>query len=92
VEARTPRAYDSDPLNEQLRRNGIEMIPLKPHQAREPRWAAIQTTRQTVAGRTLLRLAPVAAPRTCALGILPTEFHRLCLTRLPRNPLQAILR
>ena len=89
------RAYDSDPLDEQLRRDGIEMI--APHRSNRSK-AATQDGRrfrryaQTVAGRTLLRLDPVAAPHTCALGILPAELPRLRPTRLPRHPLQAILR
>jgi len=88
------RAYDSYPLDEQLRRDGIEMI--APHRSnrssRDAGRAAIQTIRQKVAGRTLLRLDPVATPHTCALGVLPPELPRLRPTRLPRHPLQAILR
>src|SRR5262249_13616004 len=64
----------------------------KPLQTRDARWAPIQTIRQTVAGRTLLRLDPVAAPHTCALGVLPPKLPRLRPARLPRHPLQAILR
>ena len=66
--------------------------PLKPQQTPDARRPPIQTIRPTLAGRTLLRLDPVAAPHTCALGILPAELPRLRPTRLPRHPLQAILR
>ena len=79
------RAYDSEHRDDCA-------APLKPQQTPDARRPPIQTIRPTLAGRTLLRLDPVAAPHTCALGILPAELPRLRPTRLPRHPLQAILR
>jgi transposase len=75
------RAYDSDALDEELRREGIEMI--------APQAPPI---RSALVGRTLLRLDPVAPSSVGPLGVLPSELPRLRPARLPAHPLQAILR
>ena len=46
----------------------------------------------TLARRTLLRLDPMAAPHPRPLGVPQPELPRLRPTRLPRDPLQTILR
>ena len=89
------RAYDSDPLDEELRQDGIEMI--APHRSnrRNPptqdrrRLSPIQ---EALACRALLRLDPMAAPHSRALGISPPELPRFRSACLPHHPLQAILR
>ncbi len=81
------RAYDSDPLDNDLRKDGIEMI--APHHAR---WAPASATCEALVGRTVLRLDSMAAPHSCPLEILSEELPRLRATRLPGHPLQAILR
>src|SRR5512144_2646816 len=89
------RAYDSDPLDDELRKNGIEMI--APHRSNRRKSA-------TQDGRRLRRYArrwlverffawlPMAAPPSRALGILSEELPWLRATRLPHNPPQTILR
>src|SRR5207248_7614620 len=62
------RAYDSDPLDEELRKDG------------------------TVARGALLCLDSMAAPHPGPLGILRPELPRVRTARLPRCPLQTILR
>ena len=47
---------------------------------------------QALVGRTLLRLDSMAAPHPCPLGVLSEELPWLRATRLPRHPLQTILR
>src|SRR5262249_14399345 len=89
------RAYDSDPLDEELRRDGIEMI--APHRANRSKPPTQDRRRLTRYMRrwlveSLLRLDPVAAPNPSPLGVPYPEFPGLCSTRLPRYPLQAILR
>ena len=89
------RAYDSDPLDEELRRDGIEMI--APHrsnrmQAAHARSAPATAIRKALGGRALLRLDPMAASHPRPMGVLPTKLPRLRPTRLLVNPLQAILR
>ena len=70
------RAYDSDPLDEELRRDGIEMI--APHRSnrRKPLHA-------TLARRALLRLDTMAAPHPDPLGVPCPELPRLRPARLP---------
>ena len=88
------RAYDSDPLDHALRQDGIEMI--APHRSNrtKPPTQDRRGLRRSAAlvGRTLLRLDPVAAPDPRPMGISSRELSWLRSTRLPRCPLQAILR
>jgi transposase len=83
------RAYDSDPLDEQLRRDGIEMI--APHRSNRSK-AATQDGRRfrRYARRWLVErfFAWIQwQRRILALGVLPPELPRLRPTRLPRHPL-----
>jgi hypothetical protein len=83
------------PLDEELRRDGIEMI--APHrsnsqQACHARWTPAEAIRKAVGGRALLRMGSMAASHPRPMGVLPTKLPRLCSTRLLANPLQAILR
>ncbi len=82
------RAYDSDPLDDDLRKDGIEMI--APH--RYARWTPTSPTCKALAGRTALRLDSMAAPPSRALGVLSKELPWLRATRLPHHPLQTVLR
>jgi IS5 family transposase len=89
------RAYDSDPLDEELRRDGIEMI--APHRANRSKPTTQDRRRLTRYMRRWLVERFFAwiqwqrrNPRPP--GILYPEFPGLCSTRLPRHPLQAILR
>jgi hypothetical protein len=88
------RAYDSDPLDEELRRDGIEMI--APHRANRSKLPTQDRRRLTRYMRRWLIERffawKVAAPNPRPLGVPHPEFPRLCSTRLPRYPLQAILR
>ena len=72
------RAYDSDPL--------------EPNETADARPAPPATLLAALVGRTLLRLDPVAAPDPRPMGISSRELPWLRSTRLPRCPLQAILR
>src|ERR1700731_988335 len=64
------RAYDSDPLDEALRNNGIEMIaPHQPQQAAHARSAAAKPLHATLARRALLRLDTMATSHPRPLGI-----------------------
>ena len=89
------RAYDSDPLDAELRKDGIEMI--APHrskqkQAAHARSATAKPLYATLARGALLCLDSMAAPHPRPLGILRPKLPRLRTARLPRCPLQAILR
>ena len=89
------RAYDSDSLDEELRRDGIEMI--APHRSNRSRPATQDGRRlrryaRALGGRALLRMGSMAASHPRPMGVLPTKLPRLCPTRLLANPLQAILR
>ena len=89
------RAYDSDPLDEELRQHGIEMIDAasgQPKQAAHTRSAKVKPLHATLARRALLRLDPTAAPHPGPVGIPHPKLPRLRPARLPRYPLQAILR
>jgi len=65
------RAYDSDPLDEELRNDGIEMI--APHRSNRSK----PPTQATLAGRALLRLDPMAASHPRPLGIPRPQLSRL---------------
>ena len=85
------RAYDSDPLDEELRKDGIEMIaPHRSNRSKPP--TQDRPLYATLARGALLCLDSMAAPHPRPLGILRPELPRLCTARLPRCPLQAILR
>src|SRR5262249_15965570 len=89
------RAYDSDPLDEELRRDGIEMI--APHRANRSKPPTQDRRRlsplhASLARRTLLCVDPMAAPDPRPLGVLHPELPRIRPARVPRYPLQTILR
>ena len=89
------RAYDSDPLDEELRKDGIEMI--APHRLNRTKPPTQDRRRPkplyaTVARRAFFRLDTVAASHPRPLGVPRPELPRLCPARLPCYPLQAILR
>jgi hypothetical protein len=89
------RAYDSDPLDEELRRNGIEndrTTPFQPPQAGHARSSTAKPLHATLARRALLRLDTMAAPHPGPLGVPCPELPRLRPARLPHRPLQTILR
>jgi len=87
------RVYDSDPLDNDLREDGIEMIaPILSPQTCDARWTPSSAIRKAMADRKVLRLDSMAAPHSCAMGVLSEDFPRLRATRLPRRPLQIILR
>jgi hypothetical protein len=84
------RAYDSDALDEELRRDGIEMI--APHRSNRVRSLTqdrrkLRPVSKALVGGTLLCLDPVAAPHPGALGVLPAELPRLRPASLPHHPL-----
>ena len=89
------RAYDSDPLDEELRNDGIEMI--APHRSnrRKPptqdRRRLSRYMRRWLVER-FLRLDTMATSHPRPLGIPRPQLSRLRPARLPRCPLQAILR
>src|SRR3954469_23054735 len=66
--------------------------PLEPNEAADARPAPPATLLAALVGRTLLRLDPVAASDPRPMGISSRELPWLRSTRLPRCPLQAILR
>jgi hypothetical protein len=89
------RADDSDPLDEELHQDGIEMIaPHRSNRSKPP----------TQDGRRLSRYArrwlverffawiQVAATHSRPLGVLSRELPGLRPARLPHYPVQAILR
>ena len=89
------RAYDSDPLDEELRNDGIEMI--APHRSNrsKPPTQDRRTAKPldaALARRALLRLDTMATSHPRPLGVPRSELPGLCPARLPRYPLQAILR
>ena len=65
---------------------------LEPNEAADARPAPPATLLAALVGRTLLRLDPVAASDPRPMGISSRELPWLRSTRLPRCPLQAILR
>src|SRR6266536_1592048 len=88
------RAYDSDPLDAELRKDGIEMIAAsgQPKQAAYARSAKVKPLHATLARRAFLRLDSMAAPDPHSLGVPRPQFSWLCPACLPRHPLQTILR
>ena len=87
------RAYDSDALDQDLRRwrRDDRAAPIQPKNA-NPGWAAPETIPATLAGRALLRLDTMAASHPRSMGILPRELSGFCSACLPRYPPPAILR
>src|SRR5437667_12896599 len=89
------RAYDSDPVDAELRKNGDRddrAASEQPKQAAHARSAKAKPLHAPLARRALLRLDSMAAPHPCSLGIPRPQFPRLCPARLPRYPFQTILR
>src|SRR6516162_9263855 len=84
------RAYDSDPPDEELRRDGIEMIaPDWANRSKPPTQDRRRLTRYM--RRWLVFFAWIQWQRwnPRPLGVLYPEFPGLCSTRLPRYHLQA---
>ena len=89
------RAYDSDPLDEELRNDGIEMIATHRSNRSKPPHASRSTAKPlqaALARRALLRLDTMATSHTRPLGVPRSELLRLCPAGLHRCPLQTILR
>src|SRR5215510_6058182 len=89
------RAYDSDPPDEELRRDGIEMIaPDRANRSKPPTQDRRRLTRYMRRWLVERFFAWIQWQRwnPRPLGVLYPEFPGLCSTRLPRYPLQAILR
>jgi transposase len=86
------RAYDSDPLDVELRRDGIEMI--APHRSnrRKPATQDGRRLRRYARRWVVERFFAWIQWQRRILVRLPTKLPRLCPTRLLGNPLQAILR
>ena len=87
------RAYDSDPLDDELRKDGIEMV--APHRSNRRKRATQDGRRlRRYARRWLVERSPdtMAASHSCPLGVLSEELPWLRATRLPPRPLQTILR
>jgi hypothetical protein len=89
------RAYDSDPLDEELRKDRIEMIALhRSNRSKAPtqdRRRLSRYMRRSLVER-FFAWDSMAAPHPRPLGILRPKLPRLRTARLPRCPLQAILR
>jgi DDE family transposase len=88
------RGYDSDPLDEELRKDGIEMIaPHRSNRSKPPmqdrRWLS-RYMRRWLVERFFAGIQWQPHPRP--LGILRPKLPRLRTARLPHCPLQAILR
>src|SRR6266536_962193 len=80
------RAYDSDPLDEELpkgRHRNDRAAPVQPNQAAHSGSAAPEPLYATVARRAFLRLDTVAASHPRPLGVPRPELPRLCPARLP---------
>jgi len=89
------RAYDSDPPDEELRRDGIEMIaPDWANRSKPPTQDRRRLTRYMRRWLVERFFAWIQWQRwnPRPLGVLYPEFPGLCSTRLPRYHLQAILR
>ena len=89
------RAYDSDPLDEELRQRrhrDDRAAPFQSQQAAHARSATAKPLHAALARRALLRLDTMAASHPRPLGVPRPELPRLCPARLPRCPLQTILR
>ena len=88
------RAYDSDPPDEELRRDGIEIIaPDRANRSKPPTQDRRRLTRYMRRWLVERFFAWIQWQQDLRpLGVLYPEFPGLCSTRLPRYPLQAILR
>ena len=89
------RAYDSDPPDAELRRDGIEMIaPDRANRSKPPTQDRRRLTRYMRRWLVERFFAWIQWQRwnPRPLGVLYPEFPGLCSTRLPRYHLQAILR
>ena len=86
------RAYDSDPLDEELRNNGIEMI--APHRSNRSKPPTQDRRRLSRYMRRWLVERLLAWIQWQRRILVRWEYHlpRLCPARLPRCPLQTILR
>jgi hypothetical protein len=83
------RAYDSDPPDEELRRDGIEMIaPDRANRSKPPTQDRRRLTRYMRRWLVERFLAWIQWQRwnSRPLGVLYPEFPGLCSTRLPRYP------
>ena len=89
------RVYDSDPLDEELRNDGIEMIAPHCSNRRKPptqdRRRLSRYMRRWLVER-FFRLDTMATSHPRPLGVPRSELSRLCPASLPRCPLQTILR
>ena len=88
------RAYDSDPLDQASTRwhRDDRAAPFQPQQAAHSRSTAAKPLHAALARRALLRVDTMAAPYPRPVGVSRPELPRLRPARLPRYPLQAILR
>ena len=81
------KAYDSDPLDAELKVEGVEMI--APHRknqaAQDTGRSALTSLRAAVEGRALFCLAPMAAPYCDALGVLSEQLPGFCAARIPAD-------
>jgi IS5 family transposase len=79
------RAYDSDPLDEELRQDGIEMV--APHRSNRSKPATQDRRRLSRYTRRWLveRFYSVAAPHPRPMGVSPAKLPRLPPARLPRH-------
>jgi IS5 family transposase len=89
------RAYDSDPLDAELRKDGIEMIaPHRGNRSKPPtqdRRRLSRYMRRWLVER-FFALDSMAAPDPRSLGVPRPQFPWLCPACLPCYPLQTILR
>jgi hypothetical protein len=86
------RAYDSDPLDETLHQDGIEMIaPHRSNRSKPPTQDTPESILAALAGRALLR-DTVATSHPRPLGVSSPKLPRFRPARLPYCPVQAILR
>jgi transposase len=89
------RAYDSDPLDAELRKDGIEMIaPHRRNRSKPPTQDRRRLSRYMRRWLVERFFAWIQWQRRSphSLGVPRLQFSRLCPTCLPRYPLQTILR
>jgi IS5 family transposase len=89
------RAYDSDPLDAELRKDGIEMIaPHRRNRSKPPTQDRRRLSRYMRRWLVERFFAWIQWQRRSphSLGVPRLQFPRLCPTCLPRYPLQTILR
>ena len=89
------RANDSDPLDEELRDDGIEMIaPHRSNRSKPPTQDRRRLSRYTRCWlvERFFACNTMATSHPRPLGVPRSEPPRLCPARLPRYPLQTILR